>query len=65
MLCRESVKQFLEELIIRRELSDNFCHYEANYDRLDAAAGWAKDTLNLHLHDPRTHIYTKQLSHKV
>ncbi len=29
---RASVEAFLEELIIRKELADNFCYYEKNYD---------------------------------
>ena len=26
---------FLEELVVRRELADNYCHYNPQYDRLD------------------------------
>ncbi len=29
---QKSKEDFLEELIIRRELADNFCYYEPNYD---------------------------------
>ena len=29
----ESVASFVEEGIVRRELSDNFCHYNPNYDK--------------------------------
>ncbi|MFZ2323726.1 MAG: hypothetical protein WAV89_08520 [Ignavibacteriaceae bacterium] len=28
----ESKKSFLEELIVRKELSDNFCYFNKNYD---------------------------------
>ena len=35
----EGVKSYLEESVVRRELSDNFCFYEPNYDNLDGAAG--------------------------
>lgn len=48
---KESVDSFLEELIIRRELSDNYVFYEPNYDNLEAAAGWAKETLEKHSAD--------------
>lgn len=45
---------FLEEGIIRRELSDNYLYYEPNkYDGLEAAAGWAQETLQVHSVDPR------------
>ena len=30
---------FLEELIVRRELSDNFCYYNQNYDNLQGFPG--------------------------
>merc|ERR1711924_446647 len=33
----ESVASYLEEQIVRRELSDNFCHYQPNYDSLAGA----------------------------
>jgi len=56
---KESVDSFLEELIIRRELSDNYVFYEPNYDNLEAAAGWAKETLEKHSADKREHLYTK------
>lgn len=53
-----SAKAFLEELIIRRELSDNFCYYNKNYDNFDGFQPWAKDTLNKHRSDRREYIYT-------
>lgn len=28
------VKEFVEEMVVRRELSDNFCYYNENYDNL-------------------------------
>jgi deoxyribodipyrimidine photo-lyase len=53
-----STESFLEELIIRRELSDNFCHYNPFYDSFDGFPAWAKDTLNRHRKDRRPHVYT-------
>ncbi len=53
-----SANAFLEELIIRRELSDNFCYYNKNYDNFDGFQQWAKDTLNKHRNDKREYIYT-------
>lgn len=52
---------FLEELIIRRELSDNFCFYNQNYDSSDGFPAWAKKTLSEHAEDPREFIYTKKI----
>lgn len=49
---------FLEELIVRRELSDNFCHYNKNYDSLESFPRWASETLAEHSDDPRDYIYS-------
>jgi deoxyribodipyrimidine photo-lyase len=48
---------FLEELIVRRELSDNFCYYNARYDAFDGFAEWARKTLDEHRSDPRPYLY--------
>ena len=32
---KEGVEGYLEEGIIRRELSDNFCYYNPNYDSIE------------------------------
>ena len=49
---------FLEELVVRRELSDNFCHYNPHYDSFEGFPDWAQKTLNLHRRDEREFIYT-------
>lgn len=48
----------LEELLVRRELADNFCLHCPEYDTLDAAPGWARATLEKHRHDPRQFCYS-------
>ncbi|MFP4365885.1 MAG: deoxyribodipyrimidine photo-lyase [Bacteroidales bacterium] len=48
---------FLEELIVRKELSDNFCHFNPNYDSYDGFPEWAKKTLNEHRKDEREYLY--------
>jgi deoxyribodipyrimidine photo-lyase len=50
---------FLEELIVRRELSDNFCFYNPEYDRFDGFPEWARKTLGKHRKDPRPYIYSR------
>lgn len=50
----------LEELIVRRELADNFCLYCPDYDHLEAAPDWARRTLEKHRHDSRPWCYTTQ-----
>ena len=56
----EDKDTFLEELIIRRELSDNFCLYEPDYDNFAGFPEWARKTLDLHRDDKRDYIYTLQ-----
>lgn len=51
---------FLEELIVRRELSDNFCLYNADYDSCDGFPDWAKKTLQEHRNDRREYLYTPE-----
>ncbi len=54
-----AVDAFLEEVLVRRELAENFCHYEPHYDRVDAFPDWAKKTLAAHAQDPREYLYTR------
>ncbi len=54
----ESKEAFLEELVIRRELSDNFCLHNPDYDNLGGFKDWAKNTLSLHRKDKREYIYS-------
>ncbi len=55
---KESEKSFLEELIVRRELSDNFCYFNKNYDSFNGFHDWAKVSLNEHRKEEREFIYT-------
>jgi deoxyribodipyrimidine photo-lyase len=53
-------KTYLEELIVRRELSHNFIYYNPDYGRLKSTANWAMRTLNIHRRDKRPYIYSLQ-----
>jgi deoxyribodipyrimidine photo-lyase len=55
---RNSREPFLEELIIRRELADNFCFYNPDYDSIEGFPEWAQKTLHAHRKDKRNYIYT-------
>jgi len=48
---------FLEELIVRRELADNFCFHTGSYDSVDAFPAWARMSLDLHRGDRREYTY--------
>ena len=52
-----SAESFLEELIVRRELSDNFCFYNASYNSFRGFPDLAKKTLNDHKKDQRESRY--------
>jgi deoxyribodipyrimidine photo-lyase len=55
-----SKKAFLEELIVRRELADNYCFYNDDYDSFAGFPDWAKRTLERHRRDPREYLYSRR-----
>ncbi|HEX3009384.1 MAG TPA: hypothetical protein VHO90_17395, partial [Bacteroidales bacterium] len=54
----ESSAAFLEELIVRRELADNFCFYNPDYDSFNGFPEWARKSLDVHRGDKRDFIYS-------
>ena len=52
--------EFLEELIVRRELAFNFARYTSPFDSLDALPAWAHVTLAKHDRDSRPYTYTRE-----
>lgn len=57
---KESAGAFLEELIVRKELADNFCLYHPDsYDSVKSFPEWARKTLTEHESDAREYLYTK------
>lgn len=51
---------YLEELVVRRELADNFCLYNDQYDTPEGFADWAKKSFAVSRSDEREHIYTQE-----
>ncbi|MFZ3147956.1 MAG: deoxyribodipyrimidine photo-lyase [Methanothrix sp.] len=51
---------FLEELIVRKELADNYCYYNQHYDDMRGYPAWAKTSLDAHEKDRREYLYTLQ-----
>ncbi|MEJ2629426.1 MAG: deoxyribodipyrimidine photolyase, partial [bacterium] len=51
---------FLEELIIRRELSMNFVYYNPLYDSYQGIPQWARNTLHDHRDDTREYLYSQE-----
>lgn len=54
----DAKETFLEELIIRKELADNYCYYNENYDSEKGFPDWAIKTLEEHADDPRQYLYS-------
>ncbi len=56
----EAKDAFLEELIVRRELSYNMTRFNPSYDSLDALHEWVQKTMREHVDDERQYIYTAE-----
>lgn len=48
---------FVEELVVRRELSMNFVWYNPRFDRYEALPDWCLRTLEAHRRDRREYVY--------
>ncbi len=56
----DGMNALFEEMIVRKELSDNFCFYNPHYHTLAGAPTWANDTLEAHARDVREFTYSKK-----
>jgi len=54
---RPGREEYLEELIVRRELALNFVFRNDRYDRFDCLPDWSRKTLISHSRDRREHRY--------
>jgi len=54
---RKAREAYLEQLIVRRELSANFVYYEDRYDEFACLPDWARNTLAVHRKDRRDPLY--------
>ncbi len=52
--------EFLEQLIVRRELAFNFARFSPSLDSLEALPDWARKTLAKHASDPRKPVYSRE-----
>ncbi|UCB53343.1 MAG: deoxyribodipyrimidine photo-lyase [Candidatus Zixiibacteriota bacterium] len=52
------LEAYMDELLVRRELSMNFAFYNSDYDSFDALPEWARKTLREHRRDKRKHVYS-------
>ncbi len=56
----ESRKAFLEQLIVRRELADNYCLHMPDYDNFSSFPEWARKSLDEHRGDERNYLYSHE-----
>ena len=49
---------FYDEIIVRKELSDNFCYFNSDYKTVNSFPDWAKETLKVHKNDKRKYNYS-------
>jgi deoxyribodipyrimidine photo-lyase len=54
----EDKAMYLDQLIVKKELADNFCLHTPDYDTTGAFPIWARRSLDEHRSDPRDHIYS-------
>jgi len=52
--------EFLEQLIVRRELAFNFARFTSNVETLDTLPDWCRRTMAKHARDPRPVLYTPE-----
>lgn len=50
---------FLKGILYEREIAENFCFYNQNYDNINGAPDWARKSLDAHKNDRRKEIYTQ------
>ncbi len=56
---RQNVYSFIDELLVRRELSMNWCEFNEKYDDYASLPDWARTTLAEHRNDKRPHRYRR------
>ncbi len=56
-------EDFLEELIVRRELAFKFCRFTPDVESFEALPDWCRKTMAKHAADPALR-YTRRISSK-
>jgi deoxyribodipyrimidine photo-lyase len=57
---RSIADEFLEELIVRRELAFNFARFTDRQDSLTVLPAWCRETMRTHAGDARERLYTAE-----
>jgi deoxyribodipyrimidine photo-lyase len=57
--AKESIKSlFIEQIVVKKEIADNFCLHTPEYDSVGAFPAWARESINGHRSDVREHLYS-------
>jgi deoxyribodipyrimidine photo-lyase len=49
---------FIENIVVKKEIADNFCLHTPEYDSVGAFPAWARRSINKHRSDVREHLYS-------
>jgi deoxyribodipyrimidine photo-lyase len=56
----DGMNALLEEMVVRKELSDNYCLHNPQYLSIKGGPEWGQKTLDEHRDDPREFSYTRE-----
>ncbi len=56
----KNIESFIDELLVRRELSMNWVEHTRNYERYECLPDWARKTLAEHAGDSRPYLYSRE-----
>ena len=56
----KNVASFIDELLVRRELSMNWVEHTPHYERYESLPEWSRRTLAEHARDPRPYLYSRE-----
>ncbi len=56
----KNIESFIDELLVRRELSMNWVERTAHYEGYESLPEWSRKTLAEHAHDPRPYLYSRE-----
>ncbi len=60
LITPDAVTDFLEQLIVKRDLAYNFCFHNHHHTSFRCIPRWAKQTLKEHQQDKRAYRYTRE-----
>lgn len=56
----ENITSFIDELLVRRELSMNWVKFTDRYGSYESLPDWSRQTLAKHAADPRPYLYSRE-----